>query len=150
MFQRNILPSSSESKSKPSKEISTSWCQAEELYPLLLWAISDFLFHWLPHSSVQAWTGLYKAWFSMHCSLCLLPDSVGSLPGFVFNHEDGGDIFLQNLRLSLNYTVPQHTRAYSTCHIYFVFLYGLLDDIFNSPDHNNMIQLSLNNELRRV
>jgi hypothetical protein len=74
----------------------------------------------------------------MHCSFCLLPDSTGFLLGFLFDHEDGGDIFLQNLMLSLRYTELQQRKAYSQCHINFVYIYGLPDDIFNSPDSKKM------------
>jgi hypothetical protein len=36
--------------------------------------------------------------------------SAGFLPGLHFDPEDGGDMFLLNIRLSPNYTAQQPTR----------------------------------------
>jgi hypothetical protein len=36
--------------------------------------------------------------------LSLTPASTGFLLGVLFDHDDGGDMFLRNVGLSLNYT----------------------------------------------
>jgi hypothetical protein len=43
----------------------------------------------------------------------MLPASAGFLLGLVFNPEDGNDIFLKNVRLSLKYMLLQPRRLLS-------------------------------------
>jgi hypothetical protein len=41
------------------------------------------------------------------------PVSAGFLLDLLIGPEDGGDIFLRNVQLSLNYTALQHRRQYA-------------------------------------
>lgn len=69
------------------------------------------LFHWRPQSYFQAWNGLYQERFFL-CSLLNLHASASSLLGLLFDFEDGGNMFLQNTRVSSNssQTLPQVPR----------------------------------------
>jgi hypothetical protein len=51
---------------------------------------------------------LYKQ--SLLCWPCLPPASVGFLLGLLFDQEDRGNMFLQNIRLSQNYNAKTHSN----------------------------------------
>jgi hypothetical protein len=92
----------------------------ETTFPLRPSILSESLslFHPIYSGSYQARTGLYKIWFSKSVSLSLPPPVAGFLLGLLFNCEDGGDMFLRKVRLSLKHTASQPRIPYS---LYTVF-----------------------------
>jgi hypothetical protein len=55
----------------------------------------------------------WQMWVTSRSLLSLLPATAGLLVGLFFETEDGGNMFLQNIRLSLNWEL-QSTRPYSS------------------------------------
>jgi hypothetical protein len=74
-------------------------------------------FHWLFEGSLQTWTGLYQATYSIQSSLILISASAAFLLSLTFHPEDGGNMFLRNVGLSLNYWhyYPEGHTLHSQC-----------------------------------
>jgi hypothetical protein len=79
----------------------------QAVLPGLSWCLLFLLSLPYIYSYFQAWIGLYQAGRSTCISLSLQPPSAGFLLGLLFAPKDGGNMFLQVIGLSPNYTALQ-------------------------------------------